>query len=232
VFISTLARVKFVYLHNITIKSANNFGTSINLYLHYFIDINSDWEISTEDSIQGLTHQSQANGKSNNFNHSFTLDIAKSLDSIEESSSPLILFEVFQVSLFNRQKAVGYGFTHLPKSAGIHLLTVPTWSPYIEGVSQQLEDYFLSLRPQIEDLSYLGRPDNNPVLGRFPFTAETSGDIELQIETMIQKEKCKLYEPQKDNLRHPKRNLAVDEVIEMYQKAKHRLEATQKALLK
>ena len=49
---------------------------------------------------------------------------------------------------------------------------------------------------------------------------------------MIQKEKCKLYEPQKDNLRHPKRNLAVDEVIEMYQKAKHRLEATQKALLK
>lgn len=55
---------------------------------------------------------------------------------------------------------MGYGFTHLPKSAGIHLLTVPTWSPCIEGVSQQLEDYFLSLRPQIEDLSYLGRPDN------------------------------------------------------------------------
>ena len=27
------------YLHNITIKSTNNFGSFSNLYVHYFIDI-------------------------------------------------------------------------------------------------------------------------------------------------------------------------------------------------
>ena len=119
-----------------------------------------DWETSTPDSIQGFTHQCQASNKSNNFSHNFTLDISKSLESNEENTFPLILVEVFQVGLFNRQKAVGYGFTHLPESAGLHSITVPTWCPYIEGVFQQLEDYFLSLRPQIENLSYLGRPDN------------------------------------------------------------------------
>jgi len=219
------------YLHNITIIGTNNFGSSSNLYVHYFIDMNSDWEISSPDSIEGFTHQSQANNNSNNFSHSFTLDILKSLESSEENSLPLILFEVFQVGLFNRQKAVGYGFTHLPGSPGPHRLTVPTWCPYVEGVSQQLEDYFLSLRPQIENLSYLGRPDNDPVLGRFPFIAETSGNVKLQIETMVQTEKCNSVNLRKDNLQHSKKLLAVDEVIQLYQKAKRRLEETQKALL-
>ena len=29
------------YLHNITIIGTNNFGSSSNLYVHYFIDMNS-----------------------------------------------------------------------------------------------------------------------------------------------------------------------------------------------
>ena len=140
----------------------------LNVNLIFFGNISLDWEISSPDSIEGFTHQSQANNNSNNFSHSFTLDILKSLESSEENSLPLILFEVFQVGLFNRQKAVGYGFTHLPGSPGPHRLTVPTWCPYVEGVSQQLEDYFLSLRPQIENLSYLGRPDNVHHCKNFP----------------------------------------------------------------
>ena len=189
-----------------------------------------DWEVASKGTVHGLTHQSQTNNQSNNFSHTFTIDISKSVES-EESSSPLLLFEVFEVGLFNRQKAVGYGFTHLPEIPGLHLQTVSTWRPYVKGVSQNLENHFLSLRPQIENLSYPGRPNRDPILGRFPFTTETSGNVELQIETMVQREKTNSHNIQQSSLRCSKKSLAADEIVKIYQKAKQRLEATQKALL-
>ena len=70
----------------------------------------------------------------------------------------LLLFEVYDVNVWNRQKSVGYGFTHVPLTPGRCSVTVQTWRPHITETSLQLKDFFLGLAPQIENIKYAGLP--------------------------------------------------------------------------
>lgn len=113
--------------------------------------------------LHGVTHQSKARDDSaNHFGHRFTLDVSKSWHSDAEliPTPMLLLLEVYGVNMWNRQKSVGYGFTHVPLTPGRYSVTVPTWRPHVSETSFQLKEYFLGLAPQIENIKYAGLYNN------------------------------------------------------------------------
>ena len=126
-----------------------------------------DWVLAEPKNLHGVTHQSRArNDSSNHFGHRFTLDVSKSWQHSSSSETPdlnptpLLLLEVYDVNMWNRQKSVGYGFTHVPLTPGSHSIAIPTWRPYITETSLQLREYFLGLAPQIENIKYAGIPND------------------------------------------------------------------------
>jgi Ciliary basal body-associated, B9 protein len=118
-----------------------------------------EWELSRPNELFGSTHQSRAciNG-ANHFGHSFTLDISKNIQS--DIPHPLLLVKVFNVGWWNRQQALGYGFAHFPTTAGSTSVTIATWKPESSSINQELEQLFLNLSPQLENLSYVGIAKN------------------------------------------------------------------------
>lgn len=136
----------------------------------FFSRLLLDWILAEPKNLHGVTHQSRAgNDSSNHFGHRFTLDVSKSWQHSSSSSSetpdliptPLLLLEVYDVNMWNRQKSVGYGFTHVPLTPGSYSIAIPTWRPYITETSLQLREYFLGLAPQIENIKYAGIPNND-----------------------------------------------------------------------
>jgi Meckel syndrome type 1 protein len=85
----------------------------------------------------------------------------------------LLLLEVYDVNMWNRQKSVGYGFTHVPLTPGSYSIVIPTWRPYIKETSLQLREYFLGLAPQIENIQYAG------------FSNDVNKILLLELETMF-----------------------------------------------
>lgn len=213
---------------------------------YYFLLL--DWVLAEPKSLHGVTHQSKArNDSSNHFGHRFTLDVSKSWhhsssETAELVPTPLLLLllEVYDVNMWNRQKSVGYGFTHIPLTPGCYSINVPTWRPHVTDTSLQLHDFFLGLAPQIENIKYAGFPDdgNNDttVLGRFPFSTEASGSVKVRFDTMIQRGRNVLEQEQIQtsiNLHRPSATSnAVEEVIQTYHRAKQRLKAAHDALLR
>jgi len=115
-------------------------------------------------NLQGVTHQSKLRNSKASLGHNFTLDISKQyqLDSEKEGfiNTPLLLFEVFDVNFWNRQRSIGYGFMPFTLKPGSHVTTIQTWRPQRRGPAEQLQEYFLGLAPQIENLNYAGIPNN------------------------------------------------------------------------
>lgn len=146
--------------------------------LVFFLLLLEDWVLAEPKSLHGVTHQSRAGNadSSNHFGHRFTLDVSKSWQHSSSSETPdliptpsmlLLLLEVYDVNMWNRQKSVGYGFTHVPLTpAGSYSIVIPTWRPNITETSLQLREYFLGLAPQIENIKYAG-VSNNDVRIRF-----------------------------------------------------------------
>ena len=121
--------------------------------------------VAEANSVHGVTHQSRArDDSSNHFGHRFTLDVSKSWqqrsDPDETEPIPnaplLLLFQVYDVDMWNRQKSVGCGFTFVPFTPGRCCVTVHTWRPHITETNLQLKEYFLALAPQIENIKYAG----------------------------------------------------------------------------
>lgn len=176
-----------------------------------------DWVLAEAKNFHGVTHQSKARDDStNHFGHRFTLDVSKSWHSDAEfiPTSLLFLLEVYDVNMWNRQKSVGYGFTHVPLSPGSYSVAVPTWRPHITTSTLKLQEYFLGLAPQIQNIKYAGIPDDvsraisfflkktffflknqstrqvkedGSVFSRFPFETEASGLVQLRFDTMMQR---------------------------------------------
>ncbi|XP_032790948.1 Meckel syndrome type 1 protein [Daphnia magna] len=233
---------------NVTIDTAKEFHDCSHVYIRYLIDATPDWVLAEPKSLHGVTHQSKArNDSSNHFGHRFTLDVSKSWhhsssETAELVPTPLLLLllEVYDVNMWNRQKSVGYGFTHIPLTPGCYSIDVPTWRPHVTDTSLQLHDFFLGLAPQIENIKYAGFPDdgNNDttVLGRFPFSTEASGSVKVRFDTMIQRGRNVLEQEQIQtsiNLHRPSATSnAVEEVIQTYHRAKQRLKAAHDALLR
>lgn len=135
----------------------------VSLFINAF-SLFLDWDVTGADqSIQGFTHQSHIINSKSHFGHSFTLDISKPYRADSEEiplSSPLLLFEVYNVGFWNRQSSVGYGFTRLRLDPGSHVEMVPTWRPMRDSPGEKLEEFFLGLAPEIENLSYAGIPND------------------------------------------------------------------------
>lgn len=172
------------YLVNVTIESAKDFDQCSNVYVHYLVDAAGmsssifaasrkfvadiqflllDYVLAEAKDLHGVTHQSRArNDSKNHFGHRFSLDVSKSWHCHGQSSPtpPLLLLEVYDVNMWNRQKSVGYGFTHVPLSPGSYSVAVPTWRPHVTTSSLQLQDYFLGLAPQVQNIQYAGIPDH------------------------------------------------------------------------
>lgn len=83
--------------------------------------------------------------------------------------------------------------------------------------------------------------DDGRLLSRFPFVSETSGEVKLRFDTIIQRGRDALLEHQQRSgiLSQQRRfqtassvnNAVVDDVIEAYQRARRRLKAAHDALI-
>ncbi|XP_046447683.1 Meckel syndrome type 1 protein-like [Daphnia pulex] len=248
IFAENIKPDRIRHVVNVTIETAKEFHNCNHLYVRYVVDAPADWILAEPKNLHGVTHQSRAgNDSSNHFGHRFTLDVSKSWQHSSSSETPdliptpLLLLEVYDVNMWNRQKSVGYGFTHVPLTPGSYSIAIPTWRPYITETSLQLREYFLGLAPQIENIKYAGIPNDNhnnespSVLGRFPLGTETSGSVQVRFDTMIQRGRNVLEQEQiraSINLHRPSAtSTAVEQVIQTYHRAKQRLKAAHDALL-
>ena len=122
-----------------------------------------DWEVAAASNLYGTTQQSEAVHGHQHFSHRFVVDISKKYDR-KPTAPPLLLLKVSSVNVWNRQAAVGYGFAHLPASPGCCQAVVPTWKPRLSTGIQHLQEYFLGLSLQLENLNYAGIPTNVTII--------------------------------------------------------------------
>ena len=83
--------------------------------------------------------------------------------------------------------------------------------------------------------------DDGLLLSRFPFVTETSGEVKIRFDTIIQRGRDALLEHQQRSgilMQHRSHtassinNAVVDDVIEAYQRARRRLKAAHDALIR
>ena len=134
-------------------------------HIESFISCFTEWQVvDTSKDLEGFTHQSQTIDSKSRFGTIFTVDLSKPFvkDADEQISfsAPLLLLEVYNVNFWNRQRSVGYGFTHLRLDPGCHVDLVPTWRPQRKGPGGMLEEHFLGLAPQVENVNYAGIPSD------------------------------------------------------------------------
>ena len=131
------------------------------------------------------------------FNHLVSLSFDRNASSslgdggaVPSAEMPTIVFQVYSCGAFGRVSLEGYGYQHLPVSAGSIDVVVRTWRP-LGGIASQMADFFLGSSVRLQDPNFVDMPGHlkfggdsqarpASVLNRFGVSSETSGELRFR----------------------------------------------------
>ena len=133
---------------------AKNF--SDNIHLEYWVDLPKEWFAANDQQLFGLTQKCYPNYKNAfyfgapfSFNLLFSQSDQMSLNQIE---SPRLCFRVVSSDYLEREKTRGFGVLLIPLCSGNFLQTISTYRPVSSTLTDRLNDYFLGLDFDIDDI--------------------------------------------------------------------------------
>jgi len=108
---------------------------------------------------------------------SHPLDIHYSASQIQ--GWPKFQCTVYQQDAFGRNDVVGYGFCHIPTSAGQHEVECMTWRP-VSTVGDEVQAFFVGGNPQLKDDSLV-----TSSIDRFKLRTKTMGTVSLTVSVLL-----------------------------------------------
>ncbi|XP_056909515.1 Meckel syndrome type 1 protein isoform X1 [Takifugu flavidus] len=182
------------YLLNGEIVSAKGFEYD-NLYIHFTIELPTNWSGSPNQSLSGVTHtcRTKPMGKEDVafFSHLFSCEASYTCDKESEGTLlqwPVLYFKVLSLDSWQRCRTEGYGYLLFPAIPGKHTITCHTWRPLQTGTVSALRRFFIGGSPELEDISYVRIPGTfkGERLSRFGFCSETTGNVTFNLHCMQQ----------------------------------------------
>jgi len=179
----------FVYVFG-EIVSARNFEYD-SIYIQYFLDLPSGWQ-SPGKSLSGVTHCCSMNNDFEAFfSFPFEFQLQYTLPHNKETSFirwPTLYLEVLSYDNWQRYRCEGYGFVQLSDIPGSVVLEIDTWRPKGEGVTPDLNRFFIGGNPSLEDITYSKSPSGTEdvVHSKFYFRTVSSGTVTVRMNTIHQ----------------------------------------------
>ncbi|XP_049813232.1 B9 domain-containing protein 2 isoform X3 [Schistocerca nitens] len=92
---------------------------------------------------------------------------------------PKFHVQVYHLDHWGRSELYGYGFCHVPASAGTHIVDCVTWRP-VGTLRDQIRQYFVGGGPQLKniELAYCG-------YDRYRLQTETMGIVHMELGIIL-----------------------------------------------
>lgn len=176
------------------ITRALHFTEATSLYVHYVLHLPQGWRANNGTECEGFTPTCAVDYVDSthiaHYSTPFSIDVTRSKSG---RGWPLLLLAAFSVDWFGQDRNEGYAAFALPsleKDIGAEVYSVSTWRPAQLSPLASLRRFFLGGCQLITDSSYLAFGNSTEVerVSRLGFVTLTSGSIELNINTMAQKD--------------------------------------------
>eukprot|EP01028_Stygiella_incarcerata_P001859 TRINITY_DN1346_c0_g1_i1.p1 TRINITY_DN1346_c0_g1~~TRINITY_DN1346_c0_g1_i1.p1 ORF type:complete len:239 (-),score=48.68 TRINITY_DN1346_c0_g1_i1:137-757(-) len=178
-------------------ESASNFYVSVfgeicsarvsgasNLVIKYAYEYGVDWEFaktSGEHVIieEGVTQvSSPCSGPDPSFVFNFPVEVT--FRSYNPYGWPQMIFSVYDLDRFGRERVKGYGRCFLPLYSGKHTLTVSLFRPVSSSPIQSIVSFLTGAGPEFTKPSFLAKSD-----GREVTRVEAEGSVTLKLNVCI-----------------------------------------------
>ncbi|XP_065833622.1 tectonic-like complex member MKS1 isoform X2 [Oscarella lobularis] len=109
-----------------------------------------------------------------------------------QAQQPRIYFQVVSLDLWERYRTEGYGYVHVPHSAGAYQENVSTWRPLGHGRLSELRRFFVGGAPELDDSAYVYKSVgfDGSHLSRYGFRTETCGSLTVRMHVAAQCSNC------------------------------------------
>ncbi|XP_070571462.1 tectonic-like complex member MKS1 [Ptychodera flava] len=230
------------------IVSARNYEYD-NLYIHYFVELPRNWSPAANQQLSGVSQicQTKVEGRENVAYFCFPFDfdlIYRNEDVTEEDKYvlphwPQLFIEVLSLDSWQRYRTEGYGYIDMPSTPGMHTLELTTWRPCGNSMVDQMRRFFIGGSPELEDPSYTAIPatQEGQILSKFGFRTESTGSVKIKLNMMQQSQVFMESTTSKrkvgsliDRLGGLSMQHSVQTVLEMFLKARKRMEAARDSL--
>lgn len=128
------------------------------------VDAEDVWTTLVTDRLEAVTQSSQARferhpiagrGETRACYFSFPFEVKLSKRASTPALGPIIYFQVHSQNAWGMGSVAGYGFVHLPLTAGCHELTVDTWVP-LGTIRDRKTKFFVGAGPTLRDVKLCG----------------------------------------------------------------------------
>ncbi|XP_038058674.1 Meckel syndrome type 1 protein-like [Patiria miniata] len=232
------------------IVSAKNYEYD-NLYVHFFVELPKHWSTDTAQELSGVTQTCSTKEIDREnvayFCYPFDFELFYKQDEMGEADQrepllpqwPQIFLEVLSIDSWQRYRTEGYGYLTIPSTPGTHTVEVQTWRPSGQHAFNNLRRFFIGGSPELEDPTYVAVPPTHEgaVMSRFGFRTEATGSVTLNLNVLQQSQifMDKVDSRRKvgtllDRLGGLTMQASVQNVLELFQKARKRMQAAKDTL--
>ncbi|XP_072024314.1 tectonic-like complex member MKS1 [Amphiura filiformis] len=229
------------------IVSAKNFEYD-NLYVHFFVELPQYWSADRSQQLSGVTQTCATKEIDKEdvafFSYPFEFEVFYKNEETSDNDVlpglPQIFLEVLSIDSWLRYRTEGYGYITLPSTPGMHALEVNTWRPAGRGANDDLRRFFIGGSPELEDPTYTSVPityEGDKVISKFGFKTVTMGSVSLKLNILHQSQTFmdratsrKRVGTLLDKLGGLSMQASVTSVLELFQRARKRMQAARETL--
>ncbi|XP_033626939.1 Meckel syndrome type 1 protein-like [Asterias rubens] len=232
------------------IISAKNYEYD-NLYVHFFVELPKHWSADRSQQLSGVTQTCSTKEINREnvayFSYPFDVELCYRHEEVGQDGDnpellpqwPQIFLEVLSIDTWQRYRTEGYGYLTIPSKPGIHTIEVQTWRPCGRNVFDNMRRFFIGGSPELEDPTYISVPPTHEgaVMSRFGFQTEATGSVKVKLNLLQQSQIFMEKSTSKkkvgtllDRLGGLTMQASVQNVLELFQKARKRMQAAKETL--
>ncbi|XP_032823388.2 tectonic-like complex member MKS1 [Petromyzon marinus] len=227
------------------IVSAKDFEYD-NLSVRMFVEMPTNWSSNPNEQLFWVTHTCATKSKNkNNVAHfSFPFSFEAFFKKEDESDVslphwPTLYMEVVSVDFWHRYRTEGYSYLLIPSMPGYSEVVCQAWRPVQPGLTSELRRFFIGGFNELEDPTYVAIPSTfqGDKLSRYGFKTETTGSITVKLHCIQQSRAFQDTNNSKqrmwsvlDQLGGYSQQSAIHNVLEAFQRARQRMQASRDTL--
>ncbi|XP_044260603.1 Meckel syndrome type 1 protein [Tribolium madens] len=216
------------------------------IYVQYFIDLPSDWSVSDQSQLQGITQTCHVSGDEGlaHFGHVFEVMLEYNIEDLAKKgipNCPYIYFEVISKDTWSRYRTEGLTYKALPVAKpGNYQFNLQCFRLIPHGISGQLRRFFIGDCSSYGDLTWVGLPKyyDGSVLNKYGTNTVGTGLISVSVHVVHQSQAFldKYKENSEENLEiFEKLNSSslvksVEQVLQAFKRARKNMIAARKNL--
>jgi B9 domain-containing protein 2 len=158
------------------ICGASGFGSGVPVSCKWVIEAGEKWDL-LEGAKAGQTQTDEPDSGSDTVVWSHPLDVHYVAGAV--GGWPRLVLQVWALDAYGRLDVAGYGFVHLPSTAGVHELSCPTWRP-VGTNAQEFASFFVGGRPALTSTA----PVFSAAADRFRLVTASAGTVYVRVEVV------------------------------------------------